>query len=397
MPNPLPCRAIAARCHSEEPPCCPFSPGPQVAGSVAVGLAAVVLSACVATGPGTVPPGQSGGSVQVALLVPSGSGQSQDELFGANLENAARLAMADLGVNIDLRVYKTGGSPAQAAALAKQAVDRRRAGDPGAVLFPRGQCRGRRRGEFRRERAGLLEQRRHRGRQRLRPGPDLRHTARRLANYAVRNGKSKVLIVHDRNVAGEVGKAAIDRGVASAGGLGRGLSTSYEFSQNGIVQAASGIVSTAQSSGATALFLTADTAGALPLAQPASVDNGIDPHRPVHRPDPLGHTARHAGAAERAGRLVRHAGPRPAGPVPSRATQAPTAASRCRSPALPMTGSRPSARWPTGPRAGAGLDQGRPDTIGGLCRGLGHLPAARRTAPTSAALPWRRSGRARSS
>lgn len=55
----------------------------------------------------------------------------------------------------------------------------------------------------------------------------------------VRNGKSKVLIVHDRNVAGEVGKSAIERGVASAGGSVVGV-TSYEFSQNGIMQAASG-------------------------------------------------------------------------------------------------------------------------------------------------------------
>ena len=71
-------------------------------------------------------------------------------------------------------------------------------------------------------------------------------TARRLADYAVRNGKSKVLIVHDRKVAGEVGKAAIERGVASAGGSVVGV-TSYEFSQNGIVQADSGIVSTEES------------------------------------------------------------------------------------------------------------------------------------------------------
>jgi hypothetical protein len=74
-------------------------------GQVCVALGAMVLSACVpTTGPGTAPPG-NGGAVQVALLVPSGSGQSQDELFGSNLENAARLAMADLsGVTIDLRV-----------------------------------------------------------------------------------------------------------------------------------------------------------------------------------------------------------------------------------------------------------------------------------------------------
>jgi hypothetical protein len=38
------------------------------------------------------------------------------------------------------------------------------------------------------------------------------------------------MIVHDRNVAGELGKAAIQRGVAAAGGSVAGVS-SYEFSQ----------------------------------------------------------------------------------------------------------------------------------------------------------------------
>jgi ABC-type branched-subunit amino acid transport system substrate-binding protein len=106
-------------------------------------------------------------------------------------------------------------------------------------------------------------------------GQTFDNTARRLAQFAVRNGKSKVLVVHDRNVAGEVGKAAIERGVSAAGGSVVGV-TSYEFSQNGIVQAASGIVGTARSSGANALFLTADTAGALPLLSQLLVDNGID-------------------------------------------------------------------------------------------------------------------------
>jgi ABC-type branched-subunit amino acid transport system substrate-binding protein len=236
----------------------------------------MVLSACVpADGPGVTSPG-NGGSVQVALLVPSGSGQSQDELFGQNLENAARLAMADLsGVTIDLRVYKTAGNPAQASAVAKQAVSE------GAQVIL---------GPFYSEEANAAgvavagsgvnvlafsNNAAIAGGNVFVLGQTFDVTARRLASYAVRNGKSKVLIVHDRNVAGEVGKAAIERGVAAAGGSVVGV-TSYEFSQNGIVQAASGIVSSARSSGATALFLTADTAGALPLLSQLLVDNGID-------------------------------------------------------------------------------------------------------------------------
>ena len=61
----------------------------------------------------------------------------------------------------------------------------------------------------------------------------------------------------------------------AAGGRVAGVA-SYEFSQNGIVQAAGGIVATARSSGANAVFMTADTAGALPLLTQLLVDNGID-------------------------------------------------------------------------------------------------------------------------
>ena len=59
--------------------------------------------------------------VRVALLVPrsdSGAGT-----IARDLENAARLAIADLdGVNIDLAVYDTAGSPATAASAAQRAV-----------------------------------------------------------------------------------------------------------------------------------------------------------------------------------------------------------------------------------------------------------------------------------
>ncbi|WP_374392493.1 penicillin-binding protein activator [Tabrizicola sp.] len=244
-------------------------------GRFCVGLGALVLSACVATGPGTAPPGK-GGSVQVALLVPSGSGQSQDELFGANLENAARLAMNDLsGVNIDLRVYKTGGSPAQAAALAKQAVDEGAQVILGPFYSEEANAAGVAVANSGVNVLAFSNNAAIAGGNVFVLGQTFESTARRLAGYAVRNGKSKVLIVHDRNVAGEVGKSAIERGVASAGGSVVGV-TSYEFSQNGIMQAAPGIVSTARSSGATALFLTADTAGALPLLSQLLVDNGID-------------------------------------------------------------------------------------------------------------------------
>jgi ABC-type branched-subunit amino acid transport system substrate-binding protein len=240
-------------------------------------LCAAVVSACVpADGPSTGPAQGSGGSVQVALLIPSGSGQAQDELFGSNLENAARLAMGDLsGVRIDLRVYRTGGSPAKASALARQAVDEGAQVILGPFYSEEANAAGVAVASSGVNVLAFSNNAAIAGGNVFVLGQTFDNTARRLAAYAVKNGKSRILIVHDRNVAGEVGKAAIERGVAAAGGSIVGV-TSYEFSQNGIVQAATGIVGTAKSSGATALFLTADTAGALPLLSQLLVDNGID-------------------------------------------------------------------------------------------------------------------------
>jgi hypothetical protein len=244
-------------------------------GRLGLVLAAAALSACVQGG-GTSPTRGNGGSVQVALLIPSGSGQAQDELFGTNLENAARLAMADLsGVAIDLRVYRTGANPSQAATLAKQAVDEGAQVILGPFYSEEANAAGVAVANSGVSVLAFSNNAAIAGGNVFVLGQTFDNTARRLAGYAVRSGKSNILVVHDRNVAGDVGRAAIERGVSAAGGRVAGVS-SYEFSQNGIVQAASGIVSTARSSGATALFLTADTAGALPLLTQLLVDNGID-------------------------------------------------------------------------------------------------------------------------
>jgi hypothetical protein len=238
-------------------------------------LCAGALAACVQTG-AQGPARGTGGEVQVALLIPSGSGQAQDELFGSNLENAARLAMADLsGVTIDLRVYKTGANPAQAATLARQAVDEGAQVILGPFYSEEANAAGVAVANSGVSVLAFSNNAAIAGGNVFVLGQTFDNTARRLANYAVRNGKSNILIVHDRNVAGDVGRAAIERGVTAAGGRVAGVA-SYEFSQNGIVQAASGIVATARASEANALFLTADTAGALPLVTQLLVDNGID-------------------------------------------------------------------------------------------------------------------------
>jgi ABC-type branched-subunit amino acid transport system substrate-binding protein len=212
----------------------------------------------------------------VALLVPGGSGQASDALLASSLENAARLAMADLnGVTIDLRVYQTGGNPAQAQAMAVKAIDEGAQIILGPVFAQEANAAGVAAAGRGISVLAFSNNTEIAGGNVFVLGPTFENTARRLAGYAVRQGKNRIMIVHDRNTAGELGKAAIQKGVAGAGGSVVAVS-SYEFSQNGVTGAAPGIVKTAKDTGATAIFLTADTAGALPLLSQALVDNGMD-------------------------------------------------------------------------------------------------------------------------
>jgi ABC-type branched-subunit amino acid transport system substrate-binding protein len=239
----------------------------------------LLLAACVPSGGPSADKGpkvDASQPVAVALLVPGGSGQASDALLASSLENAARLAMADLnGVTIDLRVYQTGGDPGTAQAMAIKAMDdgakiilgpvfAQEANAVGVAAAGRGIAV-----------LAFSNNTEIAGGNVFVLGPTFDNTARRLAGYAVRQGKNRVMIVHDKNTAGELGKAAVQKGVSAAGGTVVAVA-SYEFSQNGVTGAAAGIVKTAKETGASAVFLTADTAGALPLLTQSLADNGLD-------------------------------------------------------------------------------------------------------------------------
>ena len=240
-----------------------------------LGLAAVGLAACVPT---TTGPALSDGEVvQVALLVPSGSGQASDEYLARSLENAARLAMADLGgVKVDLRVYPTAGQAAQAASAATQAVNDGAKIILGPVFAQEANAAGNAVAASGVSILSFSNNPAIAGGNVFVLGTTFPNISNRLSRYAVRQGKGKVMILHDRTPAGDAGRAAIEASVAAASGSVVGV-MGYEFSQNGIVQAAPAITAAARSNGANALFLTADTAGSLPLLTQLLRDNGLSP------------------------------------------------------------------------------------------------------------------------
>lgn len=214
--------------------------------------------------------------VQVALLVPGGSDVPGDALIARSLENAARLAIADLdGVQIDLRVYNTGGNPTQAAEVAVAAVN-----DGAQIIL----------GPLRADAAnaaGVAVAGRNvnvlafsnnptiAGGNVFILGPTFENTANRLVRYASRQGINRYMVLHGQNLAGEVGRDAISRAVQGNGGQVVAVE-SYPLSQQGIISSTQGIVRTARSSGAQAIFTTAEANADLSIVTTVLPEAGIN-------------------------------------------------------------------------------------------------------------------------
>jgi hypothetical protein len=234
---------------------------------IALALASVYLVACepVATG-NRGPAFDPGSPVPVAILLPSGSGDAGDETLARGLKQAAEMAIADLGgsVSIDLRVYNVGSSPALAAQMATQAADEGAAIILGPVFAESANA------------AGLAV--RNRGLNVLSfsnntdiaganvfvLGQTFQNTANRLVAYAARNGKGDILIAHDQTPQGDLGSRVISAAAARSSARVVG-DVPFAFTGPAVTQAVPTIVSTAHSTGATSLFLTAGSVGELPL------------------------------------------------------------------------------------------------------------------------------------
>ncbi|NCO88098.1 MAG: penicillin-binding protein activator [Rhodobacterales bacterium] len=255
----------------------------KAASRIVAALSMLWLAAC---DPTLMAPGVSGGGgpaidpsdpVQVALLVPRGSGDPSDDFLATNLENAARLAISDLsGVSIDLRVYSTGASPALAAQAAQTAIGdgaqiilgplyAEAANAAGVVAAPAG--------------INVLSFSNNTtiaGGNVFVLGPTFRNTANRLVRHGVRNGIDSYVIVHADDLQGAVGRDAIASAVRGNGGRVAGIQ-SYPLSQQGILDAVPRIAEAARSGGAGAVFLTAGVNADLPILATALPEAGINP------------------------------------------------------------------------------------------------------------------------
>lgn len=241
-------------------------------------IAASAIAACTPISLGGIGGGvDASRPVPVALLLPGGSGNSGDQVLAESLENAARLAVSDLnGVQIDLRVYSTAGDPSQAAQMARQAVDEGAAIILGPVRSAEANAAG---AAVAADGVSVLSFSNNSaiaGNNVFVLGLTPDNAARRILSYAAANNRGRVILVGEQTTAGELMMAAVNRAAAETSAE-IVATQSYEFSQQGIVNALQPIARSARSSGARGLLFTADSAGALPILAQLLPDNRIAP------------------------------------------------------------------------------------------------------------------------
>ena len=242
-----------------------------------VALSMLALAACddfaLPTGGG--PTINTDKPVPVALLVPYESEQPGDVAIAQSLENAARLAMADLqGVQIDLRVYATGGQAERASAAATRATKEGAKVILGPLYGGGAKLAGIAAGNAGVNVLSFSNNPDVAGGNVFILGATFENTADRLARYATRNGKRNIMVVNGDNAAEAAGAAAIRQAIARSGGILAG-EQSFELSQQGVVQAVRPIAQTARASGADAIFFTSGNDGAMPLLAQMLPENGI--------------------------------------------------------------------------------------------------------------------------
>ena len=188
--------------------------------ALSIGVLAVIahlLTACVDTsGVGQrVNPNQT---VKVALLVPLGSGNVQQEAMATSLINAARLAASEIqGAQIELMVYSTAGNSAQAATVAKLAVEEGAKIIVGPLFAEAANAAGVAVSSRNVNVLSLSNNTQIAGGNVFVLGNTFDNTAQRLVNYAASKGLQNIAAVAAKNAAGEIAIEAVHKAANNSG------------------------------------------------------------------------------------------------------------------------------------------------------------------------------------
>ncbi len=242
-------------------------------------VATLILSACGATMSNSGGPRiDTSQPVPVALLVPGGSANATDNALASSLENAARLAMSELdGVTIDLRVYNTAGNAGTASSQAQAAIADGAKVILGPVYAENAAAAGVAAAARGVNVLAFSNNPSVAGGNVFILGNTFENTAKRMVSYAARQNRGNIMVVYGKSPAENLARDAILQAIASTPGASQAGTAGFELSQNGVVQAIPAISSQVKSSGATSVFLTSGTDGALPFASSLLRENGVNP------------------------------------------------------------------------------------------------------------------------
>ncbi len=240
-------------------------------------FAAVFLSACELDFGGTGPVVNTKAPIPVALLVPFGSEQDNNDVLATSLQNAAQLAVTDLdGIKIDLRIYPTSGTAAGASDAAIKAANEGAKIILGPVFADAANAAGAAVATRGLSVLSFSNNTEVAGGNVFVLGHTFENTANRLVSYAASKGLGNVLVVHAKNLTGEIGRKAVQAAAQNASATYTGAA-SYEFSQQGVITAVREIAQQARDTDTNSIIFASDTAGALPILAQLLPENGIKP------------------------------------------------------------------------------------------------------------------------
>lgn len=242
-------------------------------------LGAAVLSlglvACVETGGNQGPRINPNKPVIVGLLVPQGSSSPDQEALAGSLVAAARLAVAEMeGVRIDLRVYPTAGNANQAAGAAQRAASEGAKIIVGPLFAAAANAAGTAVASQGINVLSFSNNPDIAGGNVFILGDTFANTANRVIGYAAVQGKRSVAALVRSDSAGDVALAAIQRAARNNGAQYVGAAR-YSLTAESAVAAVTTTRDLLRTTGATALVLDADAAGALPVFAQLLPENGV--------------------------------------------------------------------------------------------------------------------------
>ena len=238
--------------------------------------ALALMTACAPTMPTTTtgPKVDTSKPVPVALLVPQSSdGTAQ---IAADLENAARLAAAQLDdLEIDLRVYDTAGDATVAASVAQQAVDDGAKIIIGPLYAEAANAAGTAVADDGVNVLSFSNNTTIAGGNVFVLGKTFDNTAHRIVSFAAEQGKERAMVIHSDRIDGQMGLNAF-QGAAADTSLRIVSAQSFELTQESVVNTVPLIRASAEIEDVDTLFLTSSSAGALPLLAQLLPEAGLD-------------------------------------------------------------------------------------------------------------------------